>query len=272
MEPQEYHTLFSVEDTHWWFKSLHEHVVRCLQCHAEPFGKAQDKLRRSMTSGNVSPFASAQGDTPALRFFDAGCGTGGLAKHLSALGEVEGVDSSPLAIEYCRKRGLTGMQYADLNTFTLERERYDAITSIDVLYHRSILDPLSIMKKFHAALKPGGIFFLHLPAFEFLRSSHDTLVHTGHRYTLREAKKLVRDAGLEVEHASYRLMFLFLPVLFLRWLRTPFQKKETSDIGKVSPLINIPLLFLSRMENALSRVIPLPFGVSLYVIARKTSP
>ena len=161
------------------------------------------------------------------------------------------------------------MQYADLNTFTLSGERYDAITSIDVLYHRSILDPLSIVKKFHAALKPGGILFLHLPAYEFLRSSHDTLVHTGHRYTVREAKKLVRDAGFTIEHASYRLMFLFLPVFLLRWIRTLFQKKETSDIGKVSPLVNAPLLFLSRIENALSRMIPLPFGVSLYILAKK---
>ena len=258
MEPQEYHTLFSVEDTHWWFRSLHEHVVTC--------------IRKFLDSAPAFAKASAgkQHDVMVpLRLFDAGCGTGGLAKHLSTLGEVEGVDSSPLAIEYCRKRGLTGMQYADLNTFTLSGERYDAITSIDVLYHRSILDPLSIVKKFHAALKPGGILFLHLPAYEFLRSSHDTLVHTGHRYTVREAKKLVRDAGFTIEHASYRLMFLFLPVFLLRWIRTLFQKKETSDIGKVSPLVNAPLLFLSRIENALSRMIPLPFGVSLYILAKK---
>ena len=31
METQEYHTLRAVEDTHWWFRSLNEHAVRCLR-------------------------------------------------------------------------------------------------------------------------------------------------------------------------------------------------------------------------------------------------
>jgi SAM-dependent methyltransferase len=239
MEQQEYHILFEVEGRHFWFRSVHELVVA--------------SLRRSC-------------ETP-LKILDAGCGTGGLMKKLEKLGEVEGIDRSPLAIEYCRKRGLEGAKCADLNTFALPRETYDAITSIDVLYHRAIIDPLSVLKKFHSALKPGGVLFLHLPAFAFLRGAHDAVVHTGHRYTLREAKTLVKEAGFKIEHASYRLMFLFPLVALLRLIR---RSSAHSDTQRVHPLINIPLLWLCRIENALSRTLPLPFGVSLYVIARKS--
>src|SRR3989344_5750290 len=268
MELQEYHTLFEVEDHHFWFRSLHEHVVRCLKdalkrCHAEH--------GRSMTGG-ASPFVWAQGDTRTLRILDAGCGTGGLAKQLMTLGDVEAIDSSPLAIEYCKKRGIKNAHQADLNTLTLPENTYDAITCIDVLYHREIRDPASVLHMFQKALKPGGVLFLHLPAYESLRSLHDTRVHTGRRFRMHEAKKLLRDAGLEMTHASYRLMFLFLPIVIMRHASSSLrsaQHDRTSDLQRIHSLINTPLLWLSRMENALSRMLPLPFGVSLYAVAKK---
>ena len=264
MELQEYHTLFEVEDHHFWFRSLHEHVVRCLKdalkrCHAEH--------GRSMTGG-ASPFVWAQGDTRTLRILDAGCGTGGLAAKLMTLGDVEAIDSSPLAIEYCKKRGIQNAHQADLNSLTLPENTYDVITCIDVLYHREIRDPASVLRMFQKALKPGGVLFLHLPAYESLRSAHDTRVHTGRRFRMSEAKKLLRDAGFEIQHASYRLMFLFLPIVIMRSISTRDDTAQRSDLQKI-PLINAPLLWLSRMENALSRHVALPFGVSLYALARK---
>ncbi len=242
MEPQEYHTLFEVEDTHWWFRSLHELVVGCLS----------EMLRQ------------AQHDV--LHLLDAGCGTGGLAKKLIVLGDVEAIDNSSLAIEYCKKRGLQNVHQADLNTLALPEAAYDAITCIDVLYHREIRDPAKVLRMFFKALKPGGILFLHLPAFEFLRSAHDTKVHTGHRYSLKEVRSLLWEAGFTVEWSSYRLMLLFLPVLLFKLL-CPHRKHSDAETPPV--LLNVFLLALSRMENAFSRIVPLPFGVSLYAVARK---
>ena len=278
MELQEYHTLFEVEDHHFWFRSLHEHVLTCLKrylsqlrasspgrpCHPE-----RSEPKASVDEGSAGR-PSAQHDT--ITILDAGCGTGGLAAKLMTLGEVEAIDSSNLAIEYCKKRGIQNAHQADLNTLTLPENTYDAITCIDVLYHREIHDPASVLRMFQKALKPGGVLFLHLPAYESLRSLHDTRVHTGRRFRMHEAKKLLREAGLEMTHASYRLMFLFLPIVIMRHASSSLrsaQHDRTSDLQRIHSLINTPLLWLSRMENALSRMLPLPFGVSLYAVAKK---
>lgn len=241
MELQEYHNLRQIEDTHFWFRSLHELVLHTLQ--------------RQSSDGT-------------LTMLDAGCGTGGLAKKLEMLGVVECIDSSETAIRYCRERGLTHARVEDLNTVTLQENRYDAIVSLDVLYHRGIRDVGMVLRTFFTALKPGGMLFLHLPAFEAFRSYHDACVHTRQRFRLQQTKKLVRGADFRVEHGSYRITLLLPAILLLRSLRA-LKTSEHSDLQPLHPFINIPLLFVSRLENALTRLIPMPIGLSLYVIARK---
>ena len=241
MEPQEYHNLREVEDTHWWFQSLHELILSALRKHGPP-GK--------------------------LRIFDAGCGTSGLAAKMRKLGTVEGVDLSPIAIAHCGARGLPGMRVADLNTLTLPAESYDVIVSVDVLYHRGIDDPAKILRMFHTGLKPGGVVFLHLPAFEAFRSAHDLRVHTGRRFRLGATKRFLREAGFTVLHGSYRIGILLPLILATRALRK-ISGDALSDVHPVPNILNTPLLILCRMEDALTRLLPLPIGLSLYTIARK---
>jgi len=237
MELQEYHNLRNVEDDHFWFISTHELVMHYV-------------------SKNLS------GEDNHI--LDAGCGTGGLAVRLRKSGTVACIDYSSAAIEHCKSRGLINVQQADLNTIDLPHEYYDAITSIDVLYHANISDVQSIITKLFTSLKPGGTFFLHLPAFERFRSQHDKMVHTERRFRLKQTKKLLRDAGFKVTHGSYRITLLLPLILIFRNL-----SKRESDVKKMNPMTNTLLLWISRFENILSRFIPLPFGLSLYVIAKK---
>ena len=195
---------------------------------------------------------------------DAGCGTGGLAVRLRHLGTVACIDFSPEAIDHCKKRGLMNVQQTDLNSADLPREYYDAITSIDVLYHSGINDVQDVINKLYATLKPGGIFFLHLPAFEAFRSQHDKHVHTERRFRIKQTKQLLKNAGFEIKHSSYRITFLLPLILLFRFL-----SKRDSDVSLPNPIINTPLLWISRLENFISRFIPLPVGLSLYIVARK---
>src|SRR4051812_43483212 len=81
MHRDEYRKLAEVEDRMWYFLSLHGHVERGLR--------------------------SVLGAKPDPKLLDAGCGTGGLIRRLSAKypnWHWKGVDLSPLACEAARSR------------------------------------------------------------------------------------------------------------------------------------------------------------------------
>lgn len=248
MEAEEYHALRAVEDTHWWFQSLHEHVVDCLRGACRGAGR---------------------------RLLDAGCGTGGLAVRLAALGEVDAVDASPLAVQYCHERGLPSVRLADLNSFEPPAERYDAITCVDVLYHRDIQDESAVLRRLAGGLRPGGVLFLHLPAYESLRSRHDLRVHTRRRYRLGEVRRLIEQAGLVIEHVSYRVTLFFPAIVLFRLAGSLLggldraAAAEASDVRRIPALLNHTLLAGCRLESRLSRRLRLPFGVSIWALARR---
>ena len=239
MEEREYHSLRAAEDRHWWFVSTQKHVVRCVR--------------------------SATRRTP-LQVLDAGCGTGGLASRLRRLGTVRCIDASPIAVEYTRARGLEHVNCSELMTAELEDNSLDAITSVDVLYHAGVKDPQAVATRLGRALRPGGVLVLHLPAFEIFRGPHDQRVHTRKRFRRSEVRELLANAGLDVRHVSYRVTALLPLILVWRWVQ---RKSPTSDIRTPVAPINRLLLWIADIENRISTVLPLPFGLSVYAIARK---
>lgn len=197
---------------------------------------------------------------------DAGCGTGRLAQLMEDLGHVRCVDASPLAIAHVRSRGLEDAVCSRLETLDLESESLDVITSIDVLYHKAVADPQAVVIKLADALRPGGVLVIHLPAIEMFRSDHDLRVHTRKRYRRGEVRELVQQAGLHVQHLSYRVMFLLPLILLWRLLQRP---TGTSQIRVPAAPINRLLIWIADLENRLSMFIPLPLGLSVYAVAVK---
>lgn len=250
MNPVEYARMYEVEDSHWWYVGLHELILAIVK-------------RESMSLGR------------ALRIFDAGCGTGRLCELLAQFGQVDGCDNSEEAISFCRGRGVATVKVLDLNHISLEQDTYDAITSIDVLYHNGIAHDISVLKSLNAALKPDGLLILQLPAFNFLRGTHDVAVYTRERYTIDKIKERLAASGFAVEYSTYRLCFLFPAIACYRKLCTVFKMQEhdslqvDSDLKQTPQLINKLLLALVRVENRLLNRISLPLGSSAFVLARK---
>lgn len=247
MNEREYERMFRVEDRHWWYAGLHELIMATV--------------------------AAERAEEP-LAILDAGCGTGRLCQLLQQFGHVTGCDASKQALELSRSRGLTELFHADLNDAVLGESCYDVITSIDVLYHQAIGDEEAVIANFHQALKPGGLLVLNLVAFEFLRSTHDIAVHTRRRYRVADLVPLLQRQGFVVEKASYRLAFLFAPIalyrLVKRFLPHSSQSEQVdSDVYLPPAGINSLLLQLVRAENRLLRHCALPFGTSVYIIARR---
>ncbi|QWV94357.1 class I SAM-dependent methyltransferase [Geomonas oryzisoli] len=245
MNPSEYRVMFEAEDTHWWYVGLHELVLAHVTREAGRLGRP-------------------------LRILDAGCGTGKLCQLLAPLGEVEGVDASPEAIRYSRRRGVAA-RLGDLNALALEPQAYDVITCIDVLYHAKVRSDVEVMKALRQALRPGGMLVLNLVALEWLRSSHDVAVHTRERYREGTLRERLTAAGFDVELLTFRVCLLFPPIAICRLLRGIWGRREggASDVAVPSPFVNALLVRVMRAENALLQRGKLPIGSSLFSVARK---
>ncbi len=108
MEDLVYQQLYDLEDGHWWFRGRRA-VLWAM-------------LRRA-------------GLPDAPRVLDAGCGTGRNLAEFGALGTAQGVDPSPQAIEFCRRRGLAGVRGAGIEALPFADGAFDLILATDVLEH-----------------------------------------------------------------------------------------------------------------------------------------
>ncbi|HEY5999061.1 MAG TPA: class I SAM-dependent methyltransferase [bacterium] len=248
MNAREYRAMFEAEDRHWWYVGLHELVVAIV-------GR--------LAAGRREP----------LRILDAGCGTGRLMQLLGRAGAVEGFDVSPEAVDFCRRRGLERVRVADLNAPALPECAYDVITVIDVLYHRGVRDEAAALGSLRAALAPGGVLIRNDPAFEALRSDHDRAVHTRERYRPPRVRQLLLAAGLEPEIVTYRVAAaapaIALHRLARRWGRAVAETDVRSDVKLPGAGLNRALLALLRAENRLIARTGLPFGTSVFAVARR---
>lgn len=195
---------------------------------------------------------------------DAGCGTGALLTALPPSWRRTGVDIEEDALALVPRAAGVTVRQADVAQLPFGDASVDAVVSLDVLYHESV-DQCAALREFRRVLRPGGVVVLNLPAYEWLRSGHDVAARTARRYRASQVRSLLRDAGFRPERVGYRLMFLFPPAAARRLLT---RGGGGTDVGPVPPTLNAVLLAVMRFENRLVRRLVLPFGLSVFAIAR----
>lgn len=244
MELSEYETMFQVEDRHWWYVGM-----------------------RRISTTLVAQFFQDRTDVEIL---DAGCGTGAAIQYLSAFGTVIGCDLSFNALHFSRQRGLQRLVQASVTRLPFARGTFDLVTSFDVLYHRSIGDYREALAEFYRVLKPGGYVFLRLPAYDWLRSHHDQVVHTGRRFTTAELRQALASTEFEVKKLSYANMLLFPLALGKRLAEKLLPANEhTSDVRPGPPWQDWLLApFLYSEARWLARH-NLPLGLTVIAVGRK---
>jgi ubiquinone/menaquinone biosynthesis C-methylase UbiE len=245
MKAQEHDIMRSVEDSYWWYRALRQHVV-----------------------------ASIAPQPAKFSLLDAGCGSGGmLAKLRQEFPEADltGIDASAHAIEICRERN-TGAHLvrAGVHELPFEAESFDVILSLDVWTHASVDDGLAVHET-HRVLRPKGKLIVNLAAFEFLKGAHDKGVDVVRRYTRPQVRALLEGAGFAVERLAYWNTTLTPPIAVFRWLsRRRLEREEArSDFRPIPPLVNAALARLAALELTASRYLSLPFGTSVFAVARK---
>ena len=244
MQSSEYDSIFQRENDYWWYMGLHELVLH---------------FARHLRRGSLA--------------LDAGCGTGRMLELLALGGlEVEGVDISPKAVEYCKRRGLERVEAADLNSWEGPNGCYDAIVSLDAIYHVSIKSDVDVLSRFQRSLRDGGVLILNVTAFECLARGHDVVVGVGKRYRLRPFVKELLEVGFVVDLATYRLPALYLLIRARKLIRSLRGAPEPveSDLGDLPRWLNGLLLQGIRLENLAIRLgAKMPFGSSLFIVAHR---
>lgn len=237
MDAGEHHILREVEDDYWWYRVLRWQVLRQV-----PAGAC---------------------------VLDAGCGTGGLMATLQAAGcDVHGIDISPAAIHHCQQRGLSKVQLSNVHSLPFPDASFDAVISLDVLYHQGVDEELALaeMKR---VLKPGGRLILNLPAFACLRGSHDFAVCGVKRYKRCQVQTLLAFHSLHSEMIHYWNAWLFFPILIWRQLSRKITTRNVSDLRLPLRGANGPLFHIGKLDSLLCQTLRIPFGTSLFVVAIK---
>ena len=242
MEPREYGILYRVEEEHWWYRALHKSILHALK---------EISAQRSN-----------------LHVLDAGCGTGLLLQKLQQRSRATGIDFSELAVKFCHQRRLSRVARASVQKLPFVNQTFDAITSADVLYHKGVSNEQQALAEFHRVLKPDGALILNLPAFEFLRSSHDRAIHTERRYTKAQVRHMLESAGFRIQKLYYRNSLLFPLVALIRIFRKG-KADSDSDVVMPSKIVNETLAKILSVDDWLARKIPFPAGVSIFCVARK---
>lgn len=244
-----YQQLADVEDKHWWHQSRLTLIKRILTPLALP------------TDAQI---------------LDVGCGTGGTTRFLSQYGSVTGMDLAE-ALAFIKERPpMVKFMEGDANhlTDTFAEETFDLITFFGVLCHEWIDSDLAVIEQAKRLLKPGGYILITEAAYQFLRRQHDIQAKVKRRYRLVDFQRYFRKSQLSYQTGRYfnAIGFPICLVLALISKLAPSSNHASKDIAELRvppPWLNNTLKWLLRIEQNFYSVMPLPIGVSLFVLASK---
>jgi ubiquinone/menaquinone biosynthesis C-methylase UbiE len=245
MTPHQHDVMRSVEDRYWWYQALRQHVA-----------------------------ASIRPAPPRFSLLDAGCGTGGmldLIREKFPDADLTGIDASSHAIELAATRKINAtLLPANVHDLPFAENNFDFVLSLDVLSHTGV-DDARATHEMHRVLRSGGRLLLNLAAFDFLKGAHDCAVDVDRRYTRPKVRALLEGAHFEIERMTYWNASFAPPIALLRWLsrrRAPIAEPR-SDFRPLPSLVNLLLKSVAALELSASRHVSLPFGTSLFAVARK---
>jgi SAM-dependent methyltransferase len=236
MEPAEYQLMDAEEAGMWWYRALHARVL--------------DVLRD--VRGAV---------------LDAGCGTGGL---LGRLGDQPGLARIGLewhaeATQRAAAKSGAPVARGSINALPFADALFDAAIAADVLCHRAV-EPASALAELRRVLRPGGMLVVNMPAYEWLLSGHDRLVHNARRQSAPQLRAMLAQAGFADIRARY-WNGLLLPLMVARRKIFPPRHDSASDVSRFSPWLNTTLHRVAEIERHLP--VGLPVGGSVLATARR---
>lgn len=244
MEAAEYRRMATVEESHWWYRST-----------------------RSLLRQLVVREIKNEGNAWSRRLLDAGCGTGATGAWLTELGSVIALDSEPAALEiYAELHPTARTLLGDIARIDLPDNHVDAVLCVTVLYHGEVAEPDRAVREMTRVVRSGGLICLVEPGVRRLRRGHDRETHAARRFSRSDLEQLAHQADLEIIRSTGAYSFLIPPA----WIKAKLERRRSSsDLdNNTSGLFGL-LGLLASFERQILRIVSLPTGLSVIVIARK---
>ncbi len=243
-----------LEHHHWWFVG-----------------------RRRIFFDVIERALAGRAASRTLRALDVGCGAGGMLPGLSRLTAPIGLDISTDLLRQARARGFPRLLIGSAEQLPVAPASLDLVTAFDCIEHLD--DDRTALAAFAQALKPGGLLFVSVPAWQFLFSENDRVAHHKRRYRRGELAAKARAAGFEVMQASYVNSWLFpliVPAVLLlklkqRFLKRPDAASETNLSYRLPRWLNAMLAGIFSSERLILRHASFPLGHSLVLLARRSA-
>jgi 2-polyprenyl-3-methyl-5-hydroxy-6-metoxy-1,4-benzoquinol methylase len=196
---------------------------------------------------------------------EIGCGSGYILDHLQKNGfmNVSGVDSSKNFLKY----------YKNIKKSTkliVQKNKYDLILLLDVIEH--VRKEETLLKKIYAMLKQDGILIISAPAYGFLWSHHDDLNKHYRRYTKSSLNVILNKNNFLIKRSTYWNSIMLPPIFLIKQIEKMLNIKK-SNIESTPTWFNGIYKLILSVENIFVRSgVSLPFGLSIFTVAKKHNP
>ncbi len=138
----------------------------------------------------------------------------------------------------------------------------DLYLFVDVLEH--VEDDQKLLRKYTDDASAGALVMISVPAFSSLWSAHDVFLGHYRRYTLKQLRKLIESADLELVESNYLFGLIFPIAWTVRKLKR--NNQPASDLSTIPKLPNWLLTKVLKIEHltSLNKIC----GLSVFAVAR----
>ncbi len=236
----EFRKMYEAETSYFWFVAKHRLVSRIVGTLPLPEG---------------------------ARLLDLGCGTGLTLTALARFGLPVGLDYFFEALEYCTKRSQRCLVMSTGECLPFRPDSFALATSLDSIEH--ISDPVRVIGEVHRALAPKGWLLLTAPAHPSLFGAHDRALGHKVRYTRRALRRILIEAGFEIEMTGHFFGLVFPLAALVKLYQKRFGSRTVTLPYRLPFPLNGLLTAICSLEAWLFPFVRLPFGTTLVVLCRK---
>lgn len=208
--------------------------------------------------------AKVNNQSHATNILNIGAGTGEDLNTIKNFGSIYAIDVSQNTLDMIPAHLVKEKKCMDACNLDYGDNFFDIVVAFDVLEH--IQHDQQAIAEIYRTLKPGGFLIFTVPAFNFLYSEHDRVLHHHRRYNKTMLKKLCSPFNKIT--LGYWNSILF-PASVLHRLLQKNQKTYRPVITAPSKLNSLFYNILMFENWCVKHNIPLSYGLSLFGIYKK---